>query len=85
MTTPISIAATLASIQVGLPWNYGTEEAVDTHDQPWRSGSYKNCIEGRIYVATTNIRGNGQADLKHHGGVDKAVLAYSADHYSEWR
>ncbi len=31
------------------------------------------------------LEGDGQADLKHHGGVDKAVLAYSADHYPKWR
>jgi MOSC domain-containing protein YiiM len=33
----------------------------------------------------TNLDGDGQADLVHHGGRDKAVLAYSADHYGEWR
>jgi MOSC domain-containing protein YiiM len=32
-----------------------------------------------------NIAGDGQADLQNHGGPDKAVLAYSADHYPLWR
>jgi MOSC domain-containing protein YiiM len=31
-----------------------------------------------------NIEGDGQADLEHHGGPDKAVLAYAADHYAAW-
>src|SRR5262245_26402280 len=33
----------------------------------------------------TNLVGDGQADLVNHGGPDKAVLAYSADHYPAWR
>ncbi|MBJ8032143.1 MOSC domain-containing protein, partial [Bacillus cereus group sp. N21] len=28
--------------------------------------------------------GDGQADLVHHGGVDKAVCVYSGEHYSYW-
>jgi MOSC domain-containing protein YiiM len=83
--TAAPIFATLISIQVGLPWNYGSEDADDVHDKPWMSGIYKSGIQGAVYVGTTNIRGDGQADLKHHGGIDKAVLAYSADHYPEWR
>jgi MOSC domain-containing protein YiiM len=31
------------------------------------------------------VAGDEQADRKNHGGIDKAVLAYSADHYSFWR
>jgi MOSC domain-containing protein YiiM len=30
-------------------------------------------------------RGDAQADLEHHGGPDKAVLTYSAEHYPKWR
>ncbi|HTZ73139.1 MAG TPA: MOSC domain-containing protein [Candidatus Aquilonibacter sp.] len=77
--------ASLASIQVGAPASYGSEEASDPHDQPWTTGFYKKPLEGKVFVATTNIQGDGQADLKHHGGPDKAVLAYGADHYPQWR
>ena len=38
-----------------------------------------------MFVRTTNLDGDGQADLENHGGIDKAVLAYSADHYPTWR
>ena len=38
-----------------------------------------------MFVGATNLEGDGQADLENHGGVDKAVLAYSADHYDKWR
>jgi MOSC domain-containing protein YiiM len=76
---------TLCSIQVGTPQSYGFDDAVDAHDKPWTTGFFKTGIEGRVFADKTNLTGDGQADLKNHGGVDKAVLAYSADHYSMWR
>ena len=78
-------SATLCSIQVGTPQAYGFENALDTHDKPWRTGFFKTPVEGRVFVGRTNLDGDGQADLENHGGIDKAVLAYSADHYSKWR
>ncbi len=75
----------LDSIQIGMPRDYGFEDAADTHDKPWTTGFFKTPIDGPIFVGRTNLVGDGQADLKHHGGVDKAVLAYSAEHYPKWR
>jgi MOSC domain-containing protein YiiM len=76
--------ATLCSIQVGTPQSYGFEDAVDPHDKPWTTGFFKKPIEGPAFAGATNLAGDGQADLKNHGGIDKAVLAYSADHYPNW-
>jgi len=75
----------LESIQIGVPKNYGSEEAADPHDQAWTTGFFKTKIEGPVFVSKTNLAGDGQADLRNHGGIDKAVLAYGADHYSIWR
>ena len=75
----------LQSIQVGLPRQLGTEGAADPLDRPWVSGFFKEEIAGPVRLSFTNLDGDGQADLVHHGGVDKAVLAYSADHYAAWR
>jgi len=75
----------LYSVQIGIPQSYGFEAAVDAHDKPWTTGFFKTPIEGPIFVGTTNLTGDGQADLENHGGIDKAVLAYSADHYPKWR
>lgn len=38
-----------------------------------------------VMVHETNISGDGQADLKNHGGVDKAVYTYSHDHLPDWQ
>jgi MOSC domain-containing protein YiiM len=77
--------AWLQSIQVGKPQNYGSDSATETHDKPWTSGFFKKPIDAPVFVGKTNLAGDGQADLKHHGGVDKAVLAYSAENYPLWR
>jgi MOSC domain-containing protein YiiM len=78
-------SAVLASIQIGRPANYGSEGAHDPHDKPWTTGFFKTRVDGPVCAGTTNLDGDGQADLENHGGVDKAVLAYSADHYPSWR
>lgn len=75
----------LVTLQVGLPQTLGTDEAPDPMDQRWTTGFFKQPVEGEVWLGATNLAGDGQADLKNHGGVDKAVLAYSADHYPYWR
>ena len=42
-------------------------------------------MEGKVWLDRCNLFGDGQADLKNHGGHEKAVLAYSVDHYPDWR
>lgn len=46
---------------------------------------YKKPISQSAYVFKNNIDGDRQADLKVHGGMDKAVYAYSHDVYSWWQ
>lgn len=75
----------LASIQVGLPSQFGEEEAADPMDRLWTTGFYKQPVDGPVRLGVTNLDGDGQADLVHHGGTDKAVLAYTAHHYDLWR
>ena len=79
------IAPTLVSIQVGQPTSYGRDDAADPHDRSWTTAFFKSPITGPALVGLTNIVGDAQADLKNHGGIDKAVLAYAASHYELWR
>ncbi len=76
---------TLLSIQVSLPRHFGVEGAPDPMDRPWTTGFFKEPVEGPVWLGRTNLVGDGQADRKNHGGPDKAVLAYSAEHYPIWR
>jgi len=74
----------LVSIQIGKPQ---TMDMVgdDGRDRSWTSGIFKTPVTGQIWLGKTNLRGDGQADLSVHGGPDKAVMVYSADHYPYWR
>lgn len=49
------------------------------------TGIWKAPVSGPVRVARHNLAGDGQADLENHGGVDKAVYAYPAEHYAPWR
>ena len=68
----------LSSLNIGKPTHIEGAE-------PWTSGIFKYPILGRVTLSQTNLQGDGQADLKVHGGPDKAVCVYSADHYPLWR
>lgn len=72
----------LLSIQVGLPAAHGGD---GISDKTWESGIFKFPVEGRVWLGALNLAGDGQSDLKNHGGPDRAVLAYSAEHYPMWR
>lgn len=43
---------------------------------------FKTPVDGPQTVRKTNIDGDEQANLKAHGGPDKAVLAFPSEHYS---
>ncbi|KOO50715.1 sulfurase [Priestia koreensis] len=37
------------------------------------------------FLAKEGFRGDGVADLKHHGGADRAVCIYPYEHYEQWQ
>jgi MOSC domain-containing protein YiiM len=79
------VSPVIVTIQVGLPRKYGEEQASDPAERLWTTGFYKEPVIGSVRVGRMNIDGDGQADLVNHGGPDKAVCVYPADHYPYWR
>ena len=69
----------LISLNVGLP------REVISQGKPVTTGIFKDPIAGPVMARTLNIDGDQQADLSVHGGVDKAIYAYPAEHYDYWR
>ncbi len=69
----------LLSVNVGLP------REVEWRGRPVTTGIFKSPVAGRVKVRTLNLDGDRQADLSVHGGPDKAVYAYPAEHYEYWR
>ncbi len=76
--TSAATDASLVSIRVGRPRTID-----DPH--PWRTAFLKDAVTGPVWLRATNLDGDRQADLRVHGGVDKAVCVYSGDHYPAWR
>lgn len=45
----------------------------------------KRRADGPLKVTSAGLAGDAQADLEVHGGPDKAVHIYPAEHYAHWR
>jgi MOSC domain-containing protein YiiM len=78
------LSDTLQSVQVGMPRHHGVSGSDDPNEKPWFSGFFKSPIAEPVEVQSEGLVGDGQADLVHHGGVDKAILCYTAAHFSFW-
>jgi MOSC domain-containing protein YiiM len=66
------------SVNVGLP------REVVWRGKPITTGIYKEPVAGRVLLRRLNIEGDRQADLRVHGGPDKAVYAYPSESYELW-
>ena len=72
--------ATLQSVQAGKIRSYQ-----DENGKTWESAIEKIPVTGTVEVQNDGLVCDQQADLKHHGGIDKAVLGYSGDHFIQWQ
>ena len=69
----------IVSVNVGLP-----------RDVVWKgitvqTAIFKEPVAGTVAIRKLNLAGDLQADLTVHGGCEKAVYAYPAEHYDYWR
>ena len=64
--------------------NVGVPREVIWRGKPVTTGIYKEPVDGRVPIRTLNLDGDRQADLRVHGGRDKAVYAYPSEFYEHW-
>jgi len=69
----------ILSVNVGLP------KKVLFNGQIITTAIFKDPVKGPIMLRKLNLDGDKQADLTVHGGMDKAVYSYPAEHYDYWR
>lgn len=50
-----------------------------------RTAIFKDPTAGPVMIKKLNLSGDRQADLAVHGGEEKAVYAYPAEHYEYWQ
>jgi len=65
--------------------NISLAEQVEHNDKLISTGIFKKPTAQRVNVLETSLHGDQQVDLKNHGGSDKAVYGFAAEHYNFWR
>ena len=50
-----------------------------------KTGIFKTPTADEVTIEQCTIIGDEQADLKNHGGEEKAIYAFSSDHYDYWK
>jgi len=73
-----AIVMTLIAINVGLP------REITHGGRTITTGIFKAPVDGPVWLGRLKFMGDGQADLRVHGGEDKAVYAYAYEHYTLW-
>ena len=71
-------SATILAIHVGRP------AELQYNKRRVLSSINKQPVTGPVMVHRLNVEGDKQADLKVHGGTDKAVYCYPSEHYAAW-
>jgi MOSC domain-containing protein YiiM len=73
------MSSAIVSVNVGMP------RLVSWRGRQVTTGIFKSPVEHAVRVRELNVDGDGQADLSVHGGPDKAIYAYPAEHYAWWQ
>jgi len=68
----------LVAVHVGRPAPLAERVTSAIRKQPVAPGSW-------LGLSSVNLDGDAQADLRVHGGPDKAVYAYPSEHLPAWR
>src|SRR5215213_6814900 len=76
MRGKVALPARVISVQVGRP-----QVLQLPGGRPLRTGLLKSAIADPVHVGEENLEGDGQGDLRYHGGPDKAVCILPREHY----
>lgn len=68
-----------------LSLNVGQPQEVEWNGQTVVTSIFKSPVADRRQVSFLNIQGDVQADLRYHGGAEKAVYAYDERYYETWK
>ncbi|MGL4514823.1 MAG: MOSC domain-containing protein [Lacipirellulaceae bacterium] len=83
--TPQRPFGVLLAPHVGKPRGWDELRPADGDSGGLPSGIAKRPVDGPVWLGVNGLEGDGQGNLRVHGGPDKAVCAYAADHYPWWR
>jgi len=75
-----SLVGNLLSLQVGQ-----AQTRVTRRGREWTSAIAKEPVTGPVVLGRSQLAGDQQVNRKYHGGPNKAVCVYAAEHYPHWR
>ena len=64
--------------------NVGAPREIEWLGRCASTSIWKAPVAGRVPAGCLNLAGDEQADLRFHGGVDKAIYAYAREDYDWW-
>jgi MOSC domain-containing protein YiiM len=82
--------AQILSVFAGMPKTIEPSDERLAHlprkpNKPWVTAIFKAPVSGPVWIGREGLHGDGQANRKYHGGPERAVLVYAAEHYPVWR
>ena len=64
--------------------NVAQPKTVSINGRTYDTGIYKTAVAGLVSLNKLNLAGDGQGDLKNHGGEYQAIYCYPYEHYAYW-
>ena len=77
--------AKVLTLHLGRARQIESTDSGEWWDKPWQTGFYKEAQSGPCWLGYEGFRSDEQADRRYHGGPEKAVCVYPAEHYPYWR
>ena len=65
--------------------NIGEKRTINYKGKIVETGIFKSPVETPIFLGEEDVVNDAVIDRRYHGGIDKAVYAYSENHYAYWK
>ena len=76
---------TVVSVRTGRIRRHDRPAWDEVRSRPWDTAFWKEEAGGSVHIGPLGLEGDEQADKRHHGGPEMAVLMYADAHYADWR
>lgn len=75
----------IVTLLAGKPTIIAAAGTSEWWDKEWTTSLNKKPTVAPVWLGYEGLAGDGVADTKVHGGVDRAVCVYPEEHYAHWR
>lgn len=65
--------------------NIGEKKVINYKGKIVETGIFKNPVNKPIFLGEEDVENDAVIDRRYHGGIEKAVYAYSENHYEYWK